>query len=278
MARSPLVKLGIPIVIVVIAIGLGITFLVSQPSQPSPTPTTPRPTPTPTQTVTTPPQQTTPVQTTPQTTITTPVQTTPQATTTPAFPVNLRSFFNTYLQDITRRDVSAVVDKYTGTSVAVWGGRSGGLGGTYRGQGNIRILYITALGTAKTIEFKELSFRERVEGETGIIESEQEMSGDSDILGKFNGKIKMVLKVNVVNNKPVIVEENWDFVEFAYERTGGATTFPQWADVKAGRPVALEPSRSFKDLAWFLSDYFALTVYAAVALVAVMAVMAARRR
>ncbi|MEM2043738.1 MAG: hypothetical protein QW223_05050 [Candidatus Caldarchaeum sp.] len=279
MAGGRIVKLVIPIVVAVVAVGLGVAFLVLQPGPSPATMTAPTviTTPTTTQVQTTP--QTTTVQTTPQTIITTPQTTTPaQTTTTPAFQVDLRSFFNTYLQDISRRDVGAVVGKYTSTSVAVWGGRSGGLGGTYRGEGNIRILYIAALGTAKTLEFKELSYQQRIEGNTGIIESEQEMSGSSDILGTFQGKVKMLLKIGLVNNRPVVLEENWDFVEFNYEKTGGATTFPQWADIKAGRPVVLEPSRNFKDLAWFLSDYFALSVFAAVAAVSVMAVMAARRR
>ncbi|BAJ50079.1 hypothetical protein CSUB_C0218 [Candidatus Caldarchaeum subterraneum] len=282
MSSSRLVKFGIPIVVALVAVGLGITFLASQPSQPPVTTTTKSPTVT-TQTTTTlsptTPQTTTTIQTTsPPTTITT-TQTTPtQTTTTPTFQVNLRSFFNTYIQDISKRDVSAVSSKYTSASVAVWGGKAAGLGGTYRGEGNIRILYIAALGTAKTIEFKEASYKERVENNMGIIESEQEISGNSDILGSFTGKVKITLKVTVEGNRPVIIEENWDYLEFNYEKTGGATTFPQWADVKAGRPIVLEPSKNFKDLAWFLSDYFALTVYAAVAAVAVVALTASRRK
>ncbi|MEM4302662.1 MAG: hypothetical protein QXQ70_02055 [Candidatus Caldarchaeum sp.] len=280
MAQGSLIKIVIPVVVAVIAVGLGITFIISQPGG-SPTQTTTTTiftTQSPTLTLTT--TQTTPIQTTPQTTITT-IQTTPQTTvqttTTPSLQVNLRSFFQTYIEDISKRDVPAVVSKYTSSSVAVWGGKAAGLGGTYRGEGNIRILYIAALGTAKTIQFKEISYNEKVEGNMGVIESEQAISGNSDILGAFNGTVKIELKIGVVNNKPVILEENWDYLSFNYEKTGGATTFPQWADIKAGRPIALEPDKSFKDLAWFLSDYFALAVYAALATLSVMAVIGLRK-
>ncbi len=264
MARSLPVKLIIPLIVSIIAVGLGLVFLTPQQRGMTTTAfTTPSPTLTETKTTPTIPKtETTQVQTT--TTQTTPVQTT-TVQATPTFQVNLRDFFKTYIEDIAKRDVPSVVSKYTSTSVAVWGGKAAGLGGTYRGEGNIRILYIAALSTAKTIQFKEVSYSERMENNLGVIESTQEIKGNSDILGAFDGQVKIVLKIGIVNNKPVILEENWDYVSFNYEKTGGATTFPQWADIKAGRPIALEPDRNFKDLAWLLSDYFALALYACLA-------------
>ncbi len=280
MPGSTAIKIIIPIVVAIMAVGLGLVFIAPQQGgAPTTTFTTPSPT-LRTETTTipaTPRTETEQVQTTPTTTVTTPT-TTVQTTTTPTFQVNLRAFFQSYLEDISRRDVPAVVSKYTSTSVAVWGGRSGGLGGTYRGDGNIRILYIAALGTAKNMQFKEVSYSERVEGDVGIIESVQDINGNSDILGAFDGTVKIILKIGIVNNKPVILEENWDYVTFNYEKTGGATTFPQWADVKAGRPIALEPAKSFKDLAWLLSDYFTLALYAGLAAVSALALIAFVRK
>ena len=279
MARGLPVKLIIPLIVGIIAVGLGLVFITPQQQGVTTTAfTTPSPTLTETKTTPTIPKtETTQVQTTTTTptTQTTIVQTT-TVQTTPTFQVNLRDFFKTYIEDITKRDVPAVVSKYTSTSVAVWGGKAAGLGGTYRGEGNIRILYIAALGTAKTIQFKEVSYSERMENNLGVIESTQEIKGNSDILGAFDGQVKIVLKIGIMNNKPVILEENWDYLAFNYEKTGGATTFPQWADIKAGRPIALEPDRNFKDLAWLLSDYFALALYACLALISVMVLTALR--
>jgi hypothetical protein len=279
MAGSPAIKIIIPIVVAIVAVGLGFVFIAPQQGGvPTTTFTTPSPTlrTETTTTPTTPKTETTRVQTTPTTTTATTPTTAVQTTAT--FQVNLRAFFQTYIEDISKRDVPAVVSKYTSTSVAIWGGRSGGLGGTYRGEGNIRILYIAALGTAKTIKFKEVSYSERIEGNIGIIESTQDINGNSDILGAFNGTVKIVLKIGVVNNKPVILEENWDYVAFNYEKTGGATTFPQWADIKAGRPIALEPDKSFKDFAWLFSDYFTLALYIGLAAVSAMALTALIRK
>jgi len=279
MAGSTAIKIIIPIIVAIVAVGLGLVFIAPQQGGALTTTffTTPSPT-LRTETTTipvTPRTETKQVQTTPTTTVTTPT-TTVQTTITPTFQVNLRAFFQSYIEDISRRDVPAVVSKYTSTSVAVWKGQTGGLGGTYRGEGNIRILYIAALGTAKTIQFKEVGYSERIEGDVGIIESEQNIEGNSDILGPFNGTIKIILKIGIVNNKPVILEENWDYVAFIYEKTGGATTFPQWADIKAGRPIALQPDKSFKDYAWLLSDYFSLALYIGLVAVSAMALKALR--
>ncbi|MDJ0274930.1 MAG: hypothetical protein NYU90_07025 [Aigarchaeota archaeon] len=212
-------------------------------------------------------------------TTTTTVQTSPAVTTTQTTPAanlpteqQLRTFFNNYVADVQRRDVLAIIDKYSQDAVAYWTGQAAGLKGTYKGQGNIRILYIAALGTAKTITLKEESFTTRYEGDVAVIESVQAISGNSDVLGNFDGRVKITLKVKLLGGQLKIVEETWDYLTFNYEKTGGATTFPQWADIKAGRPVALEPTKDFKDLVWAVSSFFAYGLFAFAAVTAVIAI------
>jgi flagellar basal body-associated protein FliL len=219
------------------------------------------------------------IETTTTTLQTTPPQTTTQTTPTTKLPTEdqLRTFFNNYLNVIQKRDVISLIERYTQDAVAYWTGQAGGLKGTYRGQGNIRILYIAALGTAKSITLKEESFATKYEGDVAVIESTQAISGNSDILGNFDGKVKITLKVRLMDGQLKIVEETWDYLTFNYEKTGGATTFPQWADIKAGKPIALEPTKDFKDLVWETSSYFAYGLAAFATITAIMAVKRFRR-
>jgi hypothetical protein len=216
------------------------------------------------------------VETTTTTPHTTPPQTTTQTIPTTNLPTvdQLRTFFNNYLADIQERDVTSIIERYAQNAVAYWTGQAAGLKGTYRGQGNIRILYIAALGTAKSITLKEEDFATKYEGDVAVVESTQAISGNSDVLGTFDGKVKITLKIRLMDGQLKIVEETWDFLIFNYEKTGGATTFPQWADIKAGKPIALEPTKDFKDLVWQTSSYFA---YGLVAFATITTIMAVKR-
>jgi len=186
--------------------------------------------------------------------------------------------FIQHLNKVSSRDIPSVLADYQDNAVVVWTGNTAGLGGEYDGVSNIRLLYASALSTATTINLIPSNLRSINNSATQVtVNSTLTLSGNSNILGKFNGTVVGATVFSYTNGAWKITRENWDYKTLNVSSSGGATTFPEWQ--KVGEPI---PSRrspdSFHNLAWdFGGPGIAVVIFAYVATLAILVLTKHRR-
>jgi len=163
---------------------------------------------------------------------------------------------------------------YTNNAVVVWTGNTGGLGGTYSGTGNIRLLYAGALSTAQTITLTMTNYSATAIDSTHANSTYMlAMNGTSSVLGAFQGHIAVSVGWVYNGTAWAIQAENWNYVTFATSVSGGATTFPQWHTPSRESPDAL------KNFIYHIGGgAFAFAIFAYMAVVGVFLVVFAYRR
>lgn len=148
---------------------------------------------------------------------------------------------NAHVAAIQSRNVPTVLGAYASNAVVVWSGNTGGLGGTYPGLGNIRLLYAGALSTAQQMTLAISNYAANVINSSSVNSTyDLTMNGSSSVLGAFHGHI--TAEVNWVYNGTgwAIQAENWNYVTFVTSVAGGATTFPQWHTPSRESPDAFK--------------------------------------
>lgn len=169
---------------------------------------------------------------------------------------------NLLVQAFNNANVEAVTGFYNSNSVDVWSGQTEGLGGTYSGTGNIRILYSASIGHANTISAKA-SHLQMVTEAPGVVNASMNvvLVGTSTALGNFNASISATQQW--VNNGGTwtIQKENWNYLSFYSSNPTTATVFPQWGLQISGKSVNLASEHVFE---WNVAPYMALAVYVAV--------------
>ncbi len=177
-------------------------------------------------------------------------------------PSGLRASFNQHLLNL-ENYTSALYSDYADNATVVWTGRTAGLGGTYVGANNLRLLYDAALLSVHNLSLTLTGYTEVVNSSSkATVVTGFNISGRSNFLGPFNGSIQASLTYQFERGAWKIVNENWNFVQFSVSSGGGATTFPEWQ--KLGGP--LESRRSADWFHNFVWDYggaaIAILVYA----------------
>ncbi len=194
------------------------------------------------------------------------------SSTTSAATVDVQAAVNSHLSTIETRNVPNIVAEYYDSSLLEWKGQTQGLGGNYSGTGNIKLLYSGALGTAQSINLVPTTAIQ-TSGNTATFD--MNMSGNSGILGIYNGTISVSITYTSVNGAPIIQHEVWNFHTFNVQKSGGATTFPQWAAV--GGPFEERSSPDpFKQFVWTYGGE-AMMVFVVAYLVAIAAYLGVRR-
>ncbi len=127
---------------------------------------------------------------------------------------------------------------YTENTLVVWTGDTGGLGGTYDGVGNVRLLYAAALLTAQTMNLQASGYSQQAKSSTEVnASSTMFMSGTSNILGSFNGTISVSVDYVMSDGNWKIAGEHWDYKVLNTSASGGETTFPEWQKVGSIKPT-----------------------------------------
>lgn len=167
-----------------------------------------------------------------------------------------------HLQRLNNRDINGLVNDYTPTGSIVWSGITQGLGGTYSGPGQIRLLFSTAVGAARTLSYTVQSFNV-TGGSGGCMNADAllNFNGTSSILGEFNGTITATYSYVLSSGTWLISEENWNYKAFNIQFSQGATTFPQWQIT--GPPLPFRYSESpFKNWVYFYGGAAAAVILA----------------
>jgi hypothetical protein len=158
-----------------------------------------------------------------------------------------------HLQKLNNRDVIGATNDFAQNGAMVWTGTTQGLGGTYVGQGNIRVTLQTAIGSASALSYSIVSFNAsgstsnpNVAGASAVLS----FNGKSAILGIFNGTINAKYEYVNQNGAWIIQKETSDYATFNVQFSQGSTTFPQWQIT--GPPLPQRYSESpFKNWVYF---------------------------
>jgi hypothetical protein len=160
--------------------------------------------------------------------------------------VSVHDAVNKLVQDINGRNVEGAVTFYTPGSVVVWSGSTGGLVGKYQGPSNVRLIYATSIGKTTSVNA------------TFVIR----LLANSTVMGNMNATVDVSEEWNWGGGGWQISRENWSYKYFYASNLqpgGEATTFPQWAVMRAGGNPGLV---SEKSLEWHAGPYLAAAVYA----------------
>jgi hypothetical protein len=164
-----------------------------------------------------------------------------------------QSVVQKHIDNINARNVAAATTDFSSNGVMYWYGVTQGLGGTYTGQGNIRVTLQTAIGAATALTYTIESFNASGSASNANVAEAvvlQSFSGHSNILGNFNGTIDSTFDYVNQNGAWLIQRESSNYEVFNVQFAQGATTFPQWQIT--GPPLPFRYSESpFKNFVYF---------------------------
>ncbi len=159
----------------------------------------------------------------------------------------------THIAHINARDPTASAGDFTSNGVMIWSGNTQGLGGTYSGQSNIKFTLSTAIGGATALSYTISNFTAKGNpSNPNIAEATAVLNftGNSHILGNFNGVIDSTFDYVNQGGQWLISQENSYYQSFTTQFSLGATTFPQWQ--LTGPPLPQRYSESpFKNWVYF---------------------------
>lgn len=175
------------------------------------------------------------------------------------------SVLQTHITNVNNRNVVAAVADYTSGATMIWEGNTQGLGGTYTGSSSIRFTYQTAIGGAKTLSYTVSNFTafgSSTNPNIAVATATENFTGDSQVLGTFNGVIQATYDYVNTNGQWLIQQETSNYKSFQTEYSLGATTFPQWQ--VTGPPLPFRYSESpFKNFVYYYGGALAVIAIAA---------------
>jgi len=158
-----------------------------------------------------------------------------------------------HINNINARNVDAAVADYTSNAVMIWSGNTQGLGGTYTGSSNIKFTYETAIGGANSLSYTISNFTaygSSTNPDIAVATATLNFTGNSHILGNFNGIIDTTLDYVNQGGTWLIQQETSNYQSFTTQFSLGATTFPQWQ--VTGPPLPFRYSESpFKNFVYY---------------------------
>lgn len=239
-------KLAAPIVIIVIVAVVGGYYFLQQPTTPTPTQSS------------------------------TSSTTTSSATTGTQPAVLVKTEVDQMVQKFNTRDAAGLVNYYDQNAVVVWGGKAGGLEGTYSGAGNIRILYGSTIGKTTTLTASLNNYTEKAVSPTNVnVTISISMKGNSSVVGGLNATVIAIQNWLYRNGQWQIVKENWNYKTYSVQFPLTGTTFPQWGLMREGKSPDIV---SEKSLEWRAGPFVAAAVYALVGIVVGLTVLRFKSR
>jgi hypothetical protein len=192
-------------------------------------------------------------------------------------PPGAKAAYVQHLSTIDTRNIPVVLNDYVDNALVVWSGSTGGLGGSYSGIGNIRLLYSSALSSAQQISLTPSGITARNDSSTQVTTNMTlALKGQSQYLGAFNGTIRAGAVLTWVNGAWKVVSENWYWVTLNTSAKGGATTFPEWQKIGPINPSNRSPDW-LHNFVWDYGGYWvAAIIY--VYVLALATILLVRRR
>jgi hypothetical protein len=187
----------------------------------------------------------------------------------------LKAAVDQWIADFNTRNVGGLGNFYTQDAAVTWLGAPG-LSGTYKGVGNVKILFGSSIGKTIYLNASITNYNEKPVNPSNVnVTMTVNMKGNSSVVGALTSTIDANQVWNYVGGQWQIVKENWNYKTFVVQYPVSATTFPQWAAMKAGQNPQLVSEKSFE---WNVGPYFAASVYAFLGGVLIMGVVMYRRR
>ena len=188
----------------------------------------------------------------------------------------VQSAVTQWVADFNSRDVTGIGNFYSANTVVDWTGNAPGLTGTYNGVGNVRILFGSSIGKTTSLNASVSNMKVNVVNPSNVgVTLTLTMAGNSTVVGVLGITIQANQQWNYIGGQWQIVQETWNYVTFNEQYPVSATTFPQWTAMKEGLNPNLVPEKSFE---WHAGPYVAASVYAFLAGIAAVGLLAYRRR
>ncbi len=179
---------------------------------------------------------------------------------------SLNSSVQQFVSDFNNRDVTSIKTYFTSTSAISWTGSAGGLQGTYSGVDGAGIVYATSVGHTTSLKATESRLNILLAGNTGTVGYRLNMTGVSNVIGKFNTTADVSQVWAYQGGAWTIQTDDWNYLSFSSNNPSQATVFPQWGLTLNGQPPSLAGEHV---LEWNVAPYLALGIYAAIVVIGV---------
>jgi hypothetical protein len=182
----------------------------------------------------------------------------------------------TWVSDFNSRNVEALGNFYTGTSVDNWTGHAQGLQGIYPGVSNIRILYGSSISHTDrlTANISNINAVESTPGNVTVTFN-LSLNGHSTVVGNLSASIAVTQDWVNSGGTWTIQHEVWNYLSFTTTNPGTATVFPQWGLSLEGKSPNLASEHV---LEWNAAPYVAAAIYGSIIAIFVLALMVRARR
>jgi len=168
----------------------------------------------------------------------------------------------TQLNYLNTRNIEALANFYSGSSVVNWTGQAGGLGGTYSGTSDILILYIGSFSHVSNLVAHTSNLSATVYDPSDIaLNFDLFLQGTSTTLGNLSASVRVSQDWQNQNGNWIIQHEIWNYLSFTTINPVTSTVFPQWGLALAGRNPDLASEHL---LEWYGAPYFAAGIYGAI--------------
>ncbi len=174
---------------------------------------------------------------------------------------SLNSSVQQFVLDFNNRDVTSIKTYFTSTSAISWTGSAGGLQGTYSGIDGAGIVYATSVGHTTSLKATESRLNILLAGSTGTVGYRLNMTGVSNVIGKFNTTADVSQVWVYQGGVWTIQTDDWNYLSFESNNPSQATVFPQWGLTLNGQPPSLAGEHV---LEWNVAPYLALGIYVAI--------------
>jgi len=150
------------------------------------------------------------------------------ATTTVTYPPPLMPAVSEWFNDFQHRDVTDLGNLYAQNATVVWTGQTNGLAGTYKGAGNIRILYGSTLGKDTSISASMGNYSEKaISASDTRATFSLEMNESNPYAGPTSSPATVISDVVVTQEWKYnatgaaaqweIEEESWNFTYYSFK-------------------------------------------------------------
>ena len=186
----------------------------------------------------------------------------------------IASQLNLFIQAFDNRQVNSLSGFYTSSSVVAWTGNTQGLGGTYVGSGNIEILYASSIGHTDSFSAHP-SQVQMVASAPNVVNLTMHLvlNGSSSVLGRISATVNAQQQWKNNAGTWSIQKENWNYLTFTAQNPSSSTVFPQWGLELNGKSPNLSTEHTIE---WAVAPYFAILIYALLAVAAVVAILRLR--
>jgi hypothetical protein len=180
------------------------------------------------------------------------------------------------VQDLNTRDIDALANYYTSTSVVNWTGHVQGLGGVYNGVSNILILYISSLAHTQNLVANYSGLRLIfTRSDNASVIFRLSLEGFSTVLGNLSAKVNVSQIWIESTGVWTIQNETWDYITFVTTNPSTSTVFPQWGLTLAGKSPDLASEHV---LEWDAAPYVAAGIYASILCMFVASIVVRQRK